>query len=82
VHEYGYEIELGADGRPQFRNPHGLRVTAAPAPPAMADLGWPGIRAANAWLGISADTIACGWDGRPVDYGTIVGHLAVTDGLE
>jgi hypothetical protein len=82
VHEYGYEIELGADGRPQLRNPHGLRVTAAPARPAVADLGWPGIRAANALLSISADTIACGWDGRPVDYGKIAGHLAGADELE
>jgi hypothetical protein len=48
----------------------------------MADLGWPGIRAANERFGIGADTIACGWDGKPVDYGTIVGHLAVADELE
>ena len=81
VHEYGYEIELGPDGRPQFRNPHGLRVTATPARPAMADLGWPGIRAANERFGIGADTIACGWDGKRVEYGTIVGHLVVADGL-
>jgi hypothetical protein len=81
VHEYGYEIELGPDGRPRFRNPHGLLVTTAPARPAMAEPGWPAIRAANELLGIDADTIACGWDGRPVNYGAIVGHLAGADGL-
>jgi hypothetical protein len=80
VHEYGYEIELGPDHRPRFRNPHGLLVTANPSRPVMTDLGWPGIRAANELLAIDADTIACGWDGKPVDYGTIVGHLVATDG--
>ena len=80
VHEYGYEIELGPDQRPRFRNPHGLLVTANPPPPAMADLGWPRIHAANELLAIDADTIACGWDGKPVDYGTIVGHLVTADG--
>ena len=43
VHEYGYEIELGPDQRPRFRDPHGRVVTAAPPHPAMADLGWPRI---------------------------------------
>jgi hypothetical protein len=81
VHEYGYEIELGPGQRPQFRDPHGRVVTAALLRPAMADLGWPGICAMNQSLAIDADTIACGWDGRPVDYGTIVGHLVVADRL-
>jgi len=30
---------------------------------------------------IDANTIACQWDGKPVDYGAIVGHLLVADGL-
>jgi hypothetical protein len=80
VHEYGYEIELDPDQRPRFRNPHGLLVTANPPRPVMTDLGWPRIRAANDLLAIDADTIACGWDGKPVDYGAIVGHLVATDG--
>jgi len=37
--------------------------------------------AANEMLAIDADTIACGWDGSRVDYGRIVGHLVVADGL-
>jgi hypothetical protein len=47
----------------------------------VADLGWPWIRAVNEPLAIDANTIACGWDGTPVNYGTIVGHLVTADGL-
>jgi len=82
VHEYGYTIELGPDQRPLFRDPHGWPVAAVPERPMMADLGWPWIRAANEALAIDADTIACEWDGKPVDYGAIVGHLVVADGLK
>jgi hypothetical protein len=81
VHEYGYTIELGADQRPHFRDPHGRTVAVVPSRPAVADLGWPRIRAVNESLAIDADTIACEWDGTPVDYGTIVGHLVTVDGL-
>ena len=80
VHEYGYAIELGPDQRPRFRDPQGRLVTEVPARPVIADLGWPRIRAANAPLAITADTIACGWDGSPADYGGIVGHLLAADG--
>jgi hypothetical protein len=48
----------------------------------MTDLGWPRIRAMNEPLAIDADTIACEWDGRPPDYGAIVGHFVVADGLQ
>jgi hypothetical protein len=85
VHEYGYTIELGPDQRPCIRTPYGQLVPAVPAPPqppGMADLGWPRIRAANQPLGIDAGTIAGPWDGTPVAYGTIVGHLVTADGLE
>ena len=81
VHEYGYTIELGADQRPRFRDPHGRLVAVVPSCPAVADLGWPWIHAANEALAIDADTIACEWDGTPIDYGTIVGHIATADGL-
>jgi len=47
----------------------------------VADLEWPAIRAVNESPAIDANTIACEWDGRPVDYGTIVGHLATVDDL-
>jgi hypothetical protein len=81
VHEYGYAIELGPDHRPCFRDPHGRWVAAVPERPHAAALGWPQIRAANEALRIDADTIAGPWDGTPVDYGRIVGHLATADGL-
>jgi len=82
VHEYGYTIELGEDQRPQFCDPHGRPVTVVPSRPAVEDLGWPRIRAGKESLAIDADTIACEWDGTPVDYGTIVGNLATVDGLQ
>ncbi|HEX8114625.1 MAG TPA: DUF222 domain-containing protein [Kofleriaceae bacterium] len=81
VHEYGYSIELGPDQRPRFRDPHGRWVPAVPELPCVAELGWPQIRAANAALQVDADTIAGPWDGTPVDYGRIVGHLCAVDGL-
>jgi hypothetical protein len=81
VHEYGYSIELGLDQLPRFRDPHGRWVAAVPELPRVAELGWPQIRAANAALQIDADTIAGPWDGTPVDYGRIVGHLCAVDGL-
>jgi hypothetical protein len=55
--------------------------TAVPTPAAVADLGWPWIRATNEPLAIDANTIACGWDGTPVHYGMIVGHLVTVAGL-
>jgi hypothetical protein len=81
VHEYGYAIEIGPDQRPRFRDPHGRWVAAVPELPRVAELGWPHIRAANEALQIDAETIAGPWDGTPVDYGRIVGHLAAADGL-
>jgi hypothetical protein len=81
VHEYGYTIELGPDHRPRFRDPHGRCVAAVPEQVRVAELGWPQIRAANEALRINAETIAGPWDGTPVDYGRIVGHLAAVDNL-
>jgi hypothetical protein len=81
VHELGYTIELGPDQRPRFRDPRGRPVAAVPQAPALGDLGWPRIRAANEPLAIDASTIAGPWDGTPVDYARIVGHLATADGL-
>jgi len=81
VHEYRYTIELGPDQRPQFRDPRGRLVAAVPARSTAPDLGWPRLRAVNEPLAISAETIACEWDGSRVDHGAIVGHLVVVDGL-
>jgi hypothetical protein len=81
VHELGYAIELGPDQRPRFRDPQGRLVPPVPEPVAPAGLGWPRIRAENAPLGIDATTIAGPWDGTPVDYARIAGHLATAEGL-
>jgi hypothetical protein len=75
VHEYGYTIELGPDQRPRFRDPRGRLVAEVPAPPTVRDLGWPHIRAANTPLAITAETNACLWDGKRIDYHPIIGHL-------
>jgi hypothetical protein len=81
VHELGYTVEFGPDQRPRFRDPQGRLVAAVPETPSPADLGWSRIRAANEPLGIDASTIAGPWDGTPVDYARIVGHLATAEGL-
>jgi hypothetical protein len=81
VHEYGYQVELGPDHRPQFRDPRGRIVPAVPERYSAADLGWPRIRAANAGLGISAETIACEWNGKPMPYANVVDQLVTTDKL-
>jgi hypothetical protein len=81
VNEYGYTIEFGPDQRPCFRNPYGQLVAAVPARPVLTDPGWPRIRAVNEPLAIDAGTIACEWDGKPVDYGAIAGHLVAADGI-
>jgi hypothetical protein len=82
VHEYGYAVELGADGRPRFRDPRGALVAVVPPPPMTAALGWSSITAANAPLEIDANTIACEWDGTRSDYGAMVGYLLAADGLD
>jgi len=81
VHEYGYRIELGADQRPQFRDPRGRLVMPVPGRPTPPDLGWPRIRAANESLAINAETIACEWDGTRMPYATVIDHLVGVDGL-
>jgi hypothetical protein len=81
VHEYGYTIEMTGDQGPQFRDPRGRLVQAVPERPHVADGGWPRLRAMNEPLAIDASTVACEWDGTPVDYGSIVGHLAFADRL-
>jgi hypothetical protein len=81
IHELRYTAELGPDQRPRFRDPQGRLVAAVPQPPALVDLGWPRIRAANEPLAIDANTIAGPWDGTPVDYARIVGHLSTVEGL-
>lgn len=72
---------MGADQRPQFRDPRGWLVAAVPTRLVAPDLGWPAIRAANAALAIDSETIACEWDGRPMPYAAVVNQLVTVDGL-
>src|SRR6185503_1291086 len=81
VHEYKYTIELDSDQRPRFRDPHGRLVIAVPERSIAPELGWSKIRAANEPLAISAETNVCRWDGNPVDYGAVIGHLVTADDL-
>jgi hypothetical protein len=76
VHEYGYSIEM-VDGRPRFRDRAGTVVTAVTERAVPADLGWPTIRARNAEVTMRTRSA---WDGTPVAYGRVVGHLAFADG--
>jgi hypothetical protein len=80
VHELGYTVELGSDQRPRFRDPQGRLMPAVPKTLLSAELGWPRIRAANEPLAIDANTIAGPWDGTPVDYARIIGHLVTAEG--
>jgi hypothetical protein len=80
VHEYGYTIELDAEQRPQFRDRHGWLVPQVPPRPSTA-CAWLHILDGNAGLAIDANTIACKWDGSPVDYGAVVGCLVGADKL-
>jgi hypothetical protein len=80
VHEYGYTIDLGPDKHPRFRDPGGRLVAAVPARDLGPELGWPQLRAANEPLAIDAETIACEWDGSPVDYPRVIDELVAVGG--
>jgi hypothetical protein len=81
VHEYGYRIELDATQQPRFFDPRGREVKDVPAAPQLPDLGWPALLDRNTDLEITAETAACLWDGRPVDYGAVIDELVRVDGL-
>jgi hypothetical protein len=68
-------------GRPGCGGPRGRIVPAVPERHSASDLGWPSIRAANAGLGINAETIACEWSGKPMPYANVVDQLVTVDEL-
>jgi hypothetical protein len=72
VHEYGYTTSINGNGELEFRDDRGCLVESIPKPARPANLGWPAILSANEALQITNETLACGWDGLPVDY-----HLAI-----
>jgi hypothetical protein len=78
VHERGYRITRDDRHQLVFFDARGHRVEAVPPRPSPALLGAPAIEAANAHLGITAETGRCQWDGAPVDHGAAVSGLVAT----
>jgi hypothetical protein len=74
VHDYGWSIELHADG-PHFLDRHGRRILDAAPPSRPPDLGWEEILARNAQLQITASTNEPLWDGARIDYGAVIDDL-------
>jgi hypothetical protein len=68
VHEYGFSTSIKSNGELVFRDDRGRLVESIPQPARPANLGWPSILTANETLQITNETLACGWDGMPVDY--------------
>ena len=82
VHEHGYTIILGNDHRPVFRDRSGRVVVPVPVRYESESIGWPSLLASHADLAIDAETIAREWDGKPTNYGDIIGHLLHIDDAE
>jgi hypothetical protein len=74
VHEYGWSIELHADG-PRFLDRRGRRILDAPPPARPPDLGWEAILARHAELQITASANEPLWDGARIDYGAVIDDL-------
>jgi hypothetical protein len=76
VHEYGYRVQVDADGRIEFFDPRGRLLTGAGSGATVAD-GWGAVRdtVRAAGLSISAETNMPLWDGEPVDYECCIDDL-------
>jgi hypothetical protein len=81
VHEYGWSIELHADG-PHFLDRHGRRILDAPPPSRPPDLGWEAISARHAELQITASANEPLWDGARIDYGAMIDALVGVEQTE
>jgi hypothetical protein len=81
LHDYGWTVELHADG-PRFLDRRGRRILEAPPPSRPPDLGWESILARDAELEITASTNEPLWDGAPVDYGAVIDDLVGFDQIE
>ena len=79
VHEYKYTVTLRDKTDVEFLDPEGRVVIAAPKPARPAARGWETIRARNVDLRISAETPACGWDGRRIDRVACIDELVRAD---
>jgi hypothetical protein len=75
VHEHGYTVVMGEDGKPQFFDPRGRLVQAVPKRPFPSSTLVELYRDSE----ITAETNRCRWDGNRIDYGSAVNGLWVTN---
>jgi hypothetical protein len=77
VHEDGFQLKRLPDGDVEFRNPHGLLVPDAPAPPRGAIAPFEALlkRLEDGGLVVDPYTGTPDWDGSPPDLGLAVEYL-------
>jgi hypothetical protein len=78
VHEFRYQVELGPDGEPRFRDPHGREVRAVPIARPAGEVGWGPLVAALQRAGVAPTAPPC-WDGSDVDDGLLISALCRAD---
>jgi hypothetical protein len=69
LHEGGYGLKVTDDGALVFTRPDGERIPEVPRP---FELTTTNVEPLH---DVSAETFHCRWDGRPPDYGTMVGLM-------
>jgi hypothetical protein len=74
VHEEGFQLKRLPEGGVEFRNPHGLLVPAAPAPPRAAFEALLK-RLEDGGIVVDPYTGTADWDGSPPDLGLAVEWL-------
>ncbi len=82
VHEKGYRVKLGGDGRTSFYGRRGQPIPEAPCLPRLQGDPVAALRRRHAGLGLAIDatTGLPTWDGTPTDLGMAVdGLLAATE---
>ena len=76
VHEGGWKVARGADGKPAFTSPTGLRLPRKPRRGRVGDIvTWIDKWAARQGVELGPDTNMPRWDGSTPDYNAAVGSL-------
>ena len=77
VHEGGWTVRLGADGRPVFYRPDGRRLPEVPPSPAVPHQPATALEQANHRLGVDPDawTATPDWHGESLDLGLAIDML-------